>query len=196
MRLIELVEQRLQDLGLTQLEFAHALGIKQNAKAQDFFREMEEDRMKNMVHWRDKIASVLLVPQESVDEAIETSRDRFANRLDAEWRAGFTPHAVLVTEREIPSQISIVAITGADKKRVLNLPNDIPVVAWPEWVQERLPRGLPGFGLVEGFVVNYTPDHAVRFDLEGRPVEILDTAYRAGYAYIRDFSPLFTGEEN
>jgi hypothetical protein len=28
--------------------------------------------------------------------------------------------------------------------------------------------------------VNYTPDHAVRFDVEGRPVETLTRAYRAG----------------
>jgi hypothetical protein len=36
------------------------------------------------------------------------------------------------------------------------------------------------FGRATGFIINYTPDHAVRFDLEGRPVEALAQAYRPG----------------
>jgi hypothetical protein len=36
------------------------------------------------------------------------------------------------------------------------------------------------FGLTTGFIVNYTADHAVRFDLEGRPMETLARAYRPG----------------
>jgi hypothetical protein len=36
------------------------------------------------------------------------------------------------------------------------------------------------FGPTTGFIVNYTPDHAVRFDLDGRPVETLTRAHRPG----------------
>jgi hypothetical protein len=36
------------------------------------------------------------------------------------------------------------------------------------------------FGLTTGFIVNYAPDHDVRFDLEGRPMETLARAYRPG----------------
>jgi hypothetical protein len=32
--------------------------------------------------------------------------------------------------------------------------------------------------------VNYTPDHAVRFDSEGRPVETLGRPYRPGEATV------------
>jgi hypothetical protein len=39
---------------------------------------------------------------------------------------------------------------------------------------------IPFFGATTGFVVNYTPDHALRFDLEGTPVETLARAYRPG----------------
>ncbi len=35
-------------------------------------------------------------------------------------------------------------------------------------------------GPTTGFIVNYTPDFAVRFDLNGNPVETLDHAYRPG----------------
>jgi hypothetical protein len=36
------------------------------------------------------------------------------------------------------------------------------------------------FGPTTGFVVSYSPDHAFRFDLEGRPVETLTRAYCPG----------------
>ena len=52
---------------------------------------------------------------------------------------------------------------------------------------------LQFFGATTGFIVNYTPDHAVRFDLEGRPTETLSRAYRPGevtlYLGRRPFSP-------
>ncbi len=36
------------------------------------------------------------------------------------------------------------------------------------------------FGTTTGFVVNYDPDHAIRFDLDGNPVKVLNRAYRPG----------------
>ena len=39
---------------------------------------------------------------------------------------------------------------------------------------------VPFFGPTTGFVINYTPDRAVRFDLEGNPVECLPCAYFPG----------------
>jgi len=41
---------------------------------------------------------------------------------------------------------------------------------------------LPAFGRPVGFIINYSPDCAVRFDLEGNPVELFDRAYRLGEA--------------
>ena len=38
------------------------------------------------------------------------------------------------------------------------------------------------FGATTGFVVNYDPDHAIHFDLDGDPVEVLNHAYRPGEA--------------
>ena len=41
-------------------------------------------------------------------------------------------------------------------------------------------RTLPAFGRPTGVVVNYTPDRAVMFSLEGKALEILPRAYRVG----------------
>jgi hypothetical protein len=46
-------------------------------------------------------------------------------------------------------------------------------------------------------IVNYTPDRAIRFDLSGRPVEVLDRAHRIGEAqlFLKGMSrPLTRGE--
>ena len=36
------------------------------------------------------------------------------------------------------------------------------------------------FGATTGFIVNYDPDHAIRFDVNGITVELLDHAHRPG----------------
>ena len=41
---------------------------------------------------------------------------------------------------------------------------------------------LPAFGRAAGIIINYSPDHAIRFDLEGNAVEHFDRAYRIGVA--------------
>jgi hypothetical protein len=54
-----------------------------------------------------------------------------------------------------------------------------------EGLREKLAKAngtIPTFDMTTGFVINYSPDDAVRFDLEGKPLEVLDRAYRLGQA--------------
>lgn len=190
MTLFKLVEMRLAELGLSRKDFTRKLGLKHYAKAQHLFQNLQENDMRDMLHMRRDFAKILEVPQEVVDDAIQVSRDLRFERQDAEWRAEFQPHAVLTTEREIPRPIFAAALTGTDKKLSMLLPASIPAVRWPRWVLGHLPRGLPGFGLVTGFVINHTPDHAVRFDLDGNPMETLEKAYRRGRSYTHGMPPL------
>jgi hypothetical protein len=191
MALYQLVETRLRELGLSKEGFTEKLGIKHPAKAQNLFRKLQADDMRNMPHMRRSFATVLRVPQGAVDEAILASRDLRFERQDAAWRAEFRPHAVLTTAHNIPQPIFATAMTGADKKLSTVLPEAMAAIQWPKWVLERLPIGLPGFGKVTGFVINYTPDHAVRFDLEGNPVKTLDKAYWRGRVYMQGECPTF-----
>ena len=48
----------------------------------------------------------------------------------------------------------------------------------PEAIRRR--ATLPSFGAATGFVVNFAPDHANRYDLDGHPVETLGRAKRLG----------------
>ena len=44
---------------------------------------------------------------------------------------------------------------------------------------------IPFFGEAMGIVVNYSPERAVQYDLEGKSVQILKGAHRTGEAYIQ-----------
>jgi hypothetical protein len=50
---------------------------------------------------------------------------------------------------------------------------------------DRLPEGVPALGKTIGFVINYSPDKAVRFDRNGQPIAILDKAVRPRTAVLR-----------
>jgi hypothetical protein len=41
---------------------------------------------------------------------------------------------------------------------------------------------VPAYGRAVGIIINYSPDRAIRFDLEGHAVEHFDRAYRLGIA--------------
>ena len=41
-------------------------------------------------------------------------------------------------------------------------------------------RALPTFGRPLGVIVNYSPDHAIHYDLKGNEIEVFDKAYRLG----------------
>jgi hypothetical protein len=53
-------------------------------------------------------------------------------------------------------------------------------VSFVRQVLDRLPEEVAAFGKSIGFVINYSPDQAIRFDLNGQPTAILDKAVRPG----------------
>jgi len=58
-------------------------------------------------------------------------------------------------------------------------------VSFVQQVLDRLPERVPAFGKPIGFVINYSPDQAVRFDRNGQPIAILDKAVHPGTAALR-----------
>ena len=52
-------------------------------------------------------------------------------------------------------------------------------------LRQRLKRWrgeLPAFGRAVGIIINYSPDRAIRFDLEGNALDHFDRAHRLGIA--------------
>jgi hypothetical protein len=121
----------------------------------------------------------------------EEQRRRAAEAAEAEWRTRFRPHAVIHTERTLPSQIIFCGLTGG-AERWLIIPFDLskPPISFIKQALGALPerthvrrdgkRSVPFFGEVLGIIINYSPDRAVRCDIVGTPLEILSRAYRPG----------------
>ncbi len=113
-------------------------------------------------------------------EALDEISRRAAADREAAWRASFKPHGYLCGSQELPSSITMCGITGGPE-RWLKIPLDpsqppVTFAGQALAVVGRTPT-ITFFGRTTGFIVNYSPDHAVRFDVEGNPVEVLSRAY-------------------
>jgi len=90
----------------------------------------------------------------------------------------------ILTQRTVPSPIFVAAIIGVEKLLRIDLDPTQGPVSFVRQVLDRLPEGVPAFGKPMGFVINYSPDKAVRFDSNGQPIAMLDKAVRQGTAVL------------
>ena len=85
----------------------------------------------------------------------------------------------------MPSPIFVAAMIGVEKLLRIDLDATQGPVSFVRQMLDRLPERVPAFGKTVGFVINYSPDQAVRFDPNGQPIAILDEAVRPGTAVLR-----------
>ena len=132
-----------------------------------------------------RLAEALEVPVSMINDAASATRDTIAARAEAEYRANFRPHAIWTTARSRPGSTAMAGFINAPARRLLRFPEDLPIEGFVAYCQAHAPEGIPLYGPVNGFIINYTPDHAVRYDLNGQPVETLASATRVGVALTR-----------
>ncbi len=133
---------------------------------------------------------VVHVPEEAVRKAVQDTQRQIKEAEERAWRAAFLPHAIILTERKIPQPIFAAAILGVDRLRRVDFDLKQDPVSYIQPALDGLREKLAGwksdqiptFGRPTGLIVNYSPDRAVRFDLEGNAIEVLDRAYRLGEA--------------
>ncbi|ACA20190.1 hypothetical protein M446_5907 [Methylobacterium sp. 4-46] len=93
----------------------------------------------------------------------------------------FRPYAVVQCERTVPSQITFACMIGIDRLLKLELDTTRPRHTFVRQALSGLNQRLlsfksdqiPFFGRPRGFVVNYAPNRAVRYDLNGKAMEIM-----------------------
>lgn len=100
---------------------------------------------------------------------------------NVDWERGmseqpFKPSPYLLGSENRPSQITIYGVTGG-AERWLRIPLGLskpPVTYAPQahMIVRNTPV-VPFFGATTGFIVNYGPNQAVRFDMDGNPVALL-----------------------
>ncbi len=133
----------------------------------------------------ERLAGVLELPSAELITAARVTWDANAARTDAEYRARFQPHAVWTTVRNRPSSVAIAGFINAPAKRILLFPANLPSEDFIDYCLEHVPEGVPLYGPITGFVINYTPAHAVRFNLNGNALETMNHAVQVGAACIK-----------
>jgi hypothetical protein len=186
-----LIQSRMAELGLSRGEFAKRLGYKNIAKGIRRIDVLCDGDLEGTKHFLDVLPQALETSAETVKRAFEqTVREiELAVKQEAEtrekiWRENFCPHAIILTERTVPSPIFVAAIIGVEKLLRIDLDATQGPVSFVRQVLNRLPEEVAAFGKPIGFVINYSPDHAIRFDLNGQPTAILDKAVRPGTAVL------------
>jgi hypothetical protein len=200
-----LIINRLRVLNLPREHLLRRAGYKNIAKG---LRRLDELLAGELGKTRDLIRALpaaLDVPPEVVDRAIEEIRRRTTEAQEAAeqarqtlWHAAFRPHAIILTERTVPQPIFVAAFIGIE--RLLRIDFDFASVRVTYAKQavsgirqklaefssgtRRISETLPAFGRPIGVIVNYTPDRAIRFDLDGNALEILPHAHRLADLYI------------
>ena len=205
--LAELIECRLRQLGLTPQALGFRLGYSNPAKAGGRVYALCEGHLDNRKSRAAfvRLADALELPADQVRHVIKLTRESLAEQKrnadeqkqkevhakEIAWRAEFKPHAVIITERRIPSQITFCALAGGPEA-LLIIPLDLsqPPITFIRQAVAGLPRKAPVgtdgrryirfFGEPLGLIINYSPDHALHCDLEGNPIKWLSAAYRVG----------------
>ncbi len=186
-----LVRSRMAELCLSRGEFAKRLGYKNLAKGIRRIDAMCKGDVEGTKQFLVTLPQALETSAETVKRAldqtvreIELAEKQEAEARDKIWRENFCPHAIILTERTVPSPIFVAAMIGVEKLLRIDLDATEGLVSFVRQVLDRLPEGVPAFGKPIGFVINYSPDKAVKFDPNGRPVAILGEAVRPGTAVL------------
>jgi len=185
-----LVSNRCRELGLRPVELIRRCGYQNISKG---LRRLEHFCQGNFTGSDTLIRTLpaaLDVPDEAVRKAVEDTQRQIHEAEEAAWRAAFIPHAIVMTERSFPQPLHIACILGIERLRRVDFDlSESPVTFIQqalEGVRQKLARWksdqIPTFGRPESVIVNYSPDRAVLFDLDGNAIEIFDRAYRLGEA--------------
>jgi hypothetical protein len=195
----DLVKGRLEQLGISKGELILRCGYKNVAKG---LRRLDAIWGGDLDSSTSRAILEALPTALEIDErVIQTAINESAARLeisrrekaalqdaivaaqDAEWRVSFVPDAYLLGTETRPSQITIYGLTGG-AQRWLRIPLNLsrPPVTFAGQALSLVRRTImtPFFGKTTGFVVNYAPDRAIRFDIDGNPVAQLPGAYYPG----------------
>jgi hypothetical protein len=187
-----LIRSRMTELGLSRGEFAQRLGYKNIAKGIRRIDALCGGDIEGTKQFLDLLPQALETPAEAVKHALdqtvrelELAAKEIAETRDKIWRETFRPHAIILTEKTVPSPIFVAAMIGVEKLLRIDLDLSQGPVSFVRQMLDRLPERVPAFGRTVGFVINYSADQAVRFDPNGQPIAILKVAVRPGTAVLR-----------
>jgi hypothetical protein len=196
--LATLITSRCQELGLSRTQLVRRAGYKNEAKGLRRLEGLLAGDLETSKSLLQRLPAALDLPAklfnlsfEETRRQIEQAMNHAAQEEEAAWRASFKPHAIIRTERNRPEPIFVAAMMGVERLLRVDFDWAGDCESYVKKALQGMQRNLaqwngivPAFGRPIGIVVNYTPDHAIRFDLDGMPREFLSRAYRIGQAHL------------
>src|SRR6266487_2549140 len=175
-----LIENRSRDLGLSRQDIVQRAGYRNIAKGCRRLDELLTGDVHAARGLIDRLPPALDVPAEAVHQAIAETARQQREAEDAAYRAAFKPRGFIITEHTVPTSITMAAFVGADQSLWVDFEPGSTAITYLEQTlraaKQRSP--IPFFGNAIGVIINYSPDEALRFDMQGIPFEILPTAHQ------------------
>lgn len=181
------VRSRLKELGLSRSELAFRAGYRNATKG---LRRLDELFAGDFQSTRGLVAALpaaLALPKASVQHALEASLRQISETKEAASLEAFRPHAIILTERLIPQPLHIAALLGIARLKRVEFDLDCVPTSFVNQtlcgLNEKLETWqgiIPTFGAPTGFVINYRTNRAVRYDLDGNPIDTFAHAVTIG----------------
>jgi hypothetical protein len=187
----KLIHRRCEELGLSRATLISRTQLRNTDKAHrrlDSLLRGDLDKTGALIA---ALPAALELPAETVIAAVEETRQQLiaraseeGDRSEAAYRAAFVPHAILLTEHNAPQPIFVAALVGVEKLLRVDFDLSRPRERFVRQMLAFVSRNptVACFGRVTEFVINFTPHRAVRYDLDGKALEILSKAVRVGQA--------------
>jgi hypothetical protein len=181
-----LINTRTQELGISRAEIVGRCGFKNIAKGLRRLDEVCAGNVDRAGLRLAKLPDALRFEPQVVEAAILATRQVQAREQERCYRDAFRPHGIIVCERSIPQPIWLASVLGVDRILRIDFAEGSAPVTYAmqarDGLDTRLRRwgssSLPAFARPQGVVVNYAYDKAVEFDVEGKPLRVLDEALR------------------
>lgn len=179
--IVALVERRREELGISRTVLISRMRFKHLTKGRRLLDELYEGQVHRWRPLVEPLARALQVTADVVARAMSETETEIRAAIEAECRARFKPHAIILCEHR-PNSMMMAAFAGADRRLRIDFHPDAHAIKYAQEAKAETSRRKDDFllnhfyGPPMGFVVNYTPDYAVRFQLDGYPAAAIERA--------------------
>jgi len=189
-----LIKERIAEFGITPAELVRRMGYSNVNKGMRRLDQIENGDIQCAVEIREFLAAGLELDSELISHKINEGIEEIKGEQERAYLKDFKPHAIILTTRTIPSPIFVAAMCRSDRLMRIDFKEGSSPVTYSYQAKQKLPEGIPAFGKTTGFIVNYSPYHAVAFDRCGHPTRQLNEAVRLGQAHLNVSRHVFPPE--
>lgn len=179
----ELIKSRALEVGITYAQIIRRAGYVNESKGLRRLKSLFDSNFDSTRQLIERLPEALDLPKEVIESAIAKSIRDLEALEDREWRTGFKPNLLILTEQNgKPRQITKAAICNARSRVYLEFPDELSTSHYLQYALKILPAQLIEvdcfFYAPIGFVINWSPDQATLYKLDGSYVEDLPHAQR------------------